>query len=167
MKQTFPFLLRGIAAKQFHEKYPFLQKDDDGNVIIDPSDLPAATTFAKETRPQFVPVIPNIHQTLYEHVRTRQDLFDMGSWRSENDCGTSYCRGGWAFVLAATQSLECSKAVRALKDIYNQPMAAALIYFASDTRLERTPNWYAPNEMALADMRTLAAQEAERADAAE
>ncbi|WP_425909887.1 hypothetical protein [Nitrobacter sp. TKz-YC02] len=43
------------------------------------------------------------------------------------------------------------------------PAAAAMIYLASDPKIERIPNFYATNDEALADMKRLAELEAKPA----
>jgi hypothetical protein len=70
---------------------------------------------------------------------------DMSSWH--NSCGTAHCRAGWAVTLHP-QGL-------ALEAKYGTNAAAALIYNACSNS-ERTPNWFADNAEALADIRRLA-----------
>jgi hypothetical protein len=70
---------------------------------------------------------------------------DMSSWH--NYCGTAHCRAGWAVTLHPQG--------KKLEDKYGTNAAAALIYNACSNS-ERTPNWYADNAEALADIRRLA-----------
>lgn len=80
----------------------------------------------------------------------------MGSWHENGYCGTTHCRAGWVCALAGP-------AGRVLEGIYGTNAAAALIYAASDPALDRTPNWFASNADALADMKAMAEAEAEAA----
>jgi hypothetical protein len=71
---------------------------------------------------------------------------DMDSWHSS--CGTAHCRAGWAVTLHPQG--------KKLEDKYGTNAAAALIYKVCSIS-ERTPNWFADNADALADIRRLAA----------
>jgi uncharacterized protein YjbI with pentapeptide repeats len=70
---------------------------------------------------------------------------DMGSWH--NSCGTAHCRAGWAVTLHPQG--------KKLEVEFGTNAAAALIYNACSNS-ERTPNWFAGNAEALADIRRLA-----------
>ena len=74
----------------------------------------------------------------------------MGSWHA---CGTTHCRAGWVVHLAGVGG-------RALEYAFGTSAAAALIYMASDPKLERIPDFYCGNDEALEDMRRLAEAEA-------
>lgn len=91
------------------------------------------------------PVIPNIHQTVFETV-SQPDALDMEEWHS---CKNTHCRAGWVCTLAG-------KAGKDLEDRYGTGVAAALIYYASDPTLRRVPSWADSNEIALMDMERLA-----------
>jgi hypothetical protein len=52
------------------------------------------------------------------------------------------------------------KSGAALEYAMGTPAAAAVIYIASDPKLEKVPNFYATNEVAMADMKRLAEQAA-------
>ena len=70
---------------------------------------------------------------------------DMTSWHS--DCVPAQCRAGWAVTLHPQgEDLAAELGTSA---------AAALIY-ATCSKAERVPNWYANNTEALADIRRLA-----------
>ncbi len=98
-------------------------------------------------------VIEKIHAKIHE-AASGYGALDMSSWHSL--CGTTHCRAGWAVALAGD-------AGRTLEWAYGTPVAAALIYIASDPELEKVPNFYCENEEALADMKRLADMEAKRA----
>jgi hypothetical protein len=100
----------------------------------------------------WLPRIPNIHQSIYNAAR-EEGALDMASWHRNGYCGTTHCRAGWAVVLAGEGG-------RVLEGIYGTNAAAALIYQASDSKLERIPNWIASNQDALDDMRVKAEAEA-------
>jgi hypothetical protein len=96
----------------------------------------------------WIPKIENIHQRIFDAASAEGALY-MGSWHHGGDCGTTHCRAGWAVVLAGPGG-------RVLEGVYGTGTAAALIYQASDPKLERIPNWIDSNEGALADMKRLA-----------
>ena len=98
-----------------------------------------------------VPVIENIHQTIYE-AASQPDALGMSRWHS---CSTTHCRAGWTIVKAGEGG-------RILESCIGTNAAAALIYVASDPTLERVPNFFASNEQALEDMKAKAEQERER-----
>ena len=95
-----------------------------------------------------VPLIPAIHQAVYEAASKPQAL-DMGSWHT---CETTHCRAGWVVALAGAGGL-------ALEWAMGTPAAAAIIYMRSDPKLEKIPDFYAGNESALEDMKRLAEAE--------
>ena len=98
----------------------------------------------------WMPRINNIHTTVYE-AASRPGALDMSSWH----CGSAHCRAGWVVALAGDGG-------RVLEGVYGTPVAAALIYQASDPKLEKIPNFYADDADALADMKRLAEEEAAR-----
>jgi hypothetical protein len=100
----------------------------------------------------WIPVIPNIHSTVYEAASAGGAL-DMGSWHSNGFCGTTHCRAGWVTHLAG-------EAGRVMEGIMGTAAAAALIYAKSDPKMKRVPNFHATDEAALADMKRLADAEA-------
>ncbi len=77
----------------------------------------------------------------------------MGSWHV---CETTHCRAGWVVTLAG-------EAGKAMEWCLGTPAAAAIIYLASDPKIEKMPNFYADNETAMADMKRLAELEAQAA----
>ena len=96
-----------------------------------------------------VPVIENIHQTVYEHA-SKPNALNMFSWHR---CETTHCRAGWVTTLAGAGGA-------AMEFAFGPSYAAALIYMASDPSLEKIPDFHASNEDALADMKRLADQAA-------
>ena len=98
----------------------------------------------------WIPKIENIHQRIFD-AASKDGALDMSTWHVGGYCGTTHCRAGWTVVLAGEGG-------RVLEGAYGTGVAAALIYQASDPKLERTPNWNAPNEDAMADMKRLAEQ---------
>ena len=101
---------------------------------------------------EWIPRIPNIHRAIYD-AASQPKALDMSSWHSDGYCGTTHCRAGWAVVLAGEGG-------RVLEGVMGTNAAAALIYAASDPKLEKVPDWLASNADALADMRALAEREA-------
>ena len=103
----------------------------------------------------WLPRIENIHRTVYAAANNPGAL-DMRSWHGEGGyCGTTHCRAGWVVHLAGPGG-------RVLEGVYGTPAAAALIYQASDPKLERIPDFYCDNDTALADMKPRADLEASR-----
>ena len=96
----------------------------------------------------WIPVIPNIHASVYA-AASAEGALDMGVWHQNGFCGTTHCRAGWVTHLAGN-------AGRVMDGIMGPAAAAALIYAKSDPQMERVPDFYASNEAALADMKRLA-----------
>jgi len=91
-------------------------------------------------------VVPDIHARIYEAV-SQPGALDMGDWHR---CAETHCRAGWAVTLAG-------EAGRELERFYNTPLAALMIYDASDPKFKINPGrFYDNNEAALADMKRLA-----------
>ena len=88
--------------------------------------------------------IPDIHKAVYE-AASQDGALNMVVWH----CGTTHCRAGWVVTLAGEGGA-------ALEFAMGTAAAAALIYMASDPKLEQVPNFYASNAGALADMQRLA-----------
>jgi len=75
----------------------------------------------------------------------------MSDWHT---CNTTHCRAGWVVHLAGDAGY-------ALERFHNTPLAAQLIYKASNPDLPVPPTrFYENNDEALADMRRLADLEA-------
>jgi len=88
--------------------------------------------------------IKDIHKTVYA-AASKEGALDMQDWH----CGTSHCRAGWVVELAGEGG-------KALERAIGTSAAAAMIYMASDPKLEKVPDFYASNEGALEDMKRLA-----------
>ena len=96
--------------------------------------------------PPTIPVIPNIHQSIYA-AASNPGALEMGDVHT---CENTHCRAGWAIALAGA-------AGRALEKFYNWELAAMMIYDASDPNFKINPaRFYDSNENALADMKKLA-----------
>ena len=89
------------------------------------------------------PVIPNIHQAVYE-AASQPGCLDMTKWH----CGTAHCRAGWVVTLAGEAGKELEAAT-------STPFAAMMIYRASDPTW-RMSNFFSSNDEALADMKAMA-----------
>jgi hypothetical protein len=111
--------------------------------------VPTATDEANVTElgSPPIPVIPNIHQVIYEAVN-QPGALDMGSWHT---CGTTHCRGGWVVEKAGD-------AGRKLEAFHNTDLAARLIYKASGFDINPA-RFHDSNEDAMADMKRLAEAE--------
>lgn len=91
------------------------------------------------------PVVENIHQRVFKEARKPGALDTSACHTAER----IHSWEGWVITLAGNEG-------RMLEEELGSSVAAALIYQASDPKLERVPNWYAPYEVALADMQRLA-----------
>ena len=97
-------------------------------------------------------MIENIHQKVYEAV-SKPGALDMGTWHK---CETTHCRAGWIVALAGEEG-------RRLEAFHDTPLAAQLIYLASDPLNPVSPvRFFETAEDALADMKRLADLEAAR-----
>ena len=75
---------------------------------------------------------------------------EMSQWHGEGGaCGTTHCRAGWYVFHAGAPG-------RVLEVCMGTPAAAALIYLVSCKDAGPTPDFYASNEEALADIKRLA-----------
>ena len=92
------------------------------------------------------PLIPDIHKAVYAAASVPGAL-DMSDWH--HACGTTHCRAGWVVTLAGDEG-------KALEDKVGTPVAATLIYFASDPTMEKVPDFHCGNDAALADMKAMA-----------
>ena len=127
-----------------------LRDADLRDAVLRGAVLRGAVLSGADLRDAGVPVIKDIHQTVYA-AATQPGALDMGKWH--NSCGTAHCRAGWVVTLAGD-------AGRAMEFCMGTPAAAAMIYLASDPKIEKMPNFYTDNGTALADMKRLAEQEA-------
>ena len=93
-----------------------------------------------------VPVIPDIHKQIYEAVTKEGNALDMKTWHA---CETTHCRAGWVVHMAGESG-------KLLEDAIGTSAAAALIYMASDPKLDRIPDWFASNEDAMEDIKKMA-----------
>jgi len=122
----------GFAVKQAHENDADLSGADLRGAVLRGAACPIT--------------IPDIHKAVYT-AASKPGALAMESWH--HACGTAHCRAGWVVTLAGDGG-------RALEWALGTPAAAALIYQASDPKLERVPDFYCSNDDALADMKRLA-----------
>jgi len=96
--------------------------------------------------PPEIPVIADIHKTIFAAV-SKPGALDMGDWHR---CENTHCRAGWAVTLAGEAGAK-------LEAFYNTPLAAMMIYDASDPSFRINPaRFFDQNAAALEDMRRLA-----------
>jgi uncharacterized protein YjbI with pentapeptide repeats len=143
--------LRGAVLSGADLRGAVLSGADLRGAVLRGADLSGADLRGAVLR-GFPVKIENIHQRVYEAAATEGAL-DMGAWHI---CETTHCRAGWVVALAGDGG-------RALEWAMGTPAAAALIYQASDPKLERVPSFYTSNEAALEDMKRLADAEREAA----
>jgi hypothetical protein len=96
-----------------------------------------------------VPVIPNIHQAVYA-AASAPGALEMRDWHT---CEKTHCRAGWV----VTKAGEAGKALEAQT---STAFAAMQILKASSPIRVFPPRFYEENDVALADMRRCADEEA-------
>ena len=95
-----------------------------------------------------IPVIANIHKTVYGAIITPGNVLDMGHWHK---CNTTHCRAGWIVHLAGAPGYELEQKTSTL-------FAAQMIYKASGYQISPR-RFYDSDEDALEDMKRLAEAE--------
>ena len=90
------------------------------------------------------PIIPHIDAAILSAINGHK--LEMAIWRSK--CGMTYCRGGFAILLAEEAGAE-------LEARTSPYLAARLIYEASRPGIP-CPDFFASNESAMADLRECA-----------
>lgn len=104
------------------------------------------TYFGEKVLASDIPVIPDIHKTVYAAATRTPESLDMSDWHS---CKSTHCRAGWVVHLAG-------EAGYALEEQVDTDVAAVLIYAVSDPGFKHMPDFYCGNDIALEDMRRLA-----------
>jgi len=114
--------------------------------LYDKQNIVAELSSAVPAGPPPVPVIPNIHATIYA-AASNPEALEMSTWHT---CEKTHCRAGWVVTLAGPEG-------KALEAFYNTELAAMKIYDASDPNFKINPaRFYDENKRALADMKRLA-----------
>ena len=121
-----------------------------GDADLRGADLGGAYLGGANLGGALIPQINAIHSKVLA-AASEPDALDMSHWHSS--CGTTHCRAGWVVTLAGDEGA-------ALEDAVGTGAAAALIYAKSDPAMDRTPDWLASNESAMADMKLMAETEA-------
>ena len=114
----------------------------------------AKLSAPKEGKSWFdVPVIPNIHQTIFK-AASEPGALNMRDWHT---CDTTHCRAGWAVFLAGENGKKLEAASSTL-------FAAMQIYHASNPGIPVSPvRFFEKNEVAMADIVRCAELEAKAA----
>ena len=105
------------------------------------SAIPKSERFSK------IPVIPNIDAVILAKIESKDCSLNMHTYHA---CATIHCRAGWAIHLAGDEGY-------ALEKENGSFLAGMLIYEASRPGV-KAPNFFATNEVALADLRKCAAE---------
>ena len=105
----------------------------------------------QKTEQSAIPVIKNIHQKVYE-AASKPGCLNMSRW---HDCETTHCRAGWVVHLAGEAGYALEKRT--------SPVFAAMQIYEASGYLIAPPRFYESNNLALADMKKLAEQEAAEA----
>jgi len=101
-----------------------------------------------KTGPPSVPVIANVHQTVFAAASQPKSL-DMSTWHT---CANTHCWAGWVVTLAGDEG-------KALERFFDTPLAAMKILDASSAIQVSLVRFFETNEDALAHMKELADQE--------
>ena len=117
--------------------------EDRENLCADP------TVAAAHGGPPSVPVIPNIHQTVFA-AASRPEALNMNTWHS---CANTHCWAGWVVTLAG-------EAGKQLETFFDTPLAAMKILDASSDLRVSPVRFFETNDDALRHMKALADQEA-------
>jgi Pentapeptide repeats (8 copies) len=113
--------------------------------------LAGAVSWRANLEPFDVPLVPKIDAVILAEIE-KGGLLDMGVWHGPQGwCGTTHCRAGWAVHCAGKQG-------RALEEKVGTQRAAAMIYRASRPG-QHAPWFFAPTDVALADIRKCAAEQ--------
>jgi uncharacterized protein YjbI with pentapeptide repeats len=103
-----------------------------------------------------VPIIPKIDAVILEEIEKGGTL-EMGCWHGpEGWCGTTHCRAGWAVHCAGAAGHD-------LESKLGTKLAAAMIYHASRPGVP-APWFFAPIDVALADIKKCASEQTEMAE---
>ncbi len=102
-----------------------------------------------------IPVVEKLDSRILDAVTAKGGTLDMGRWHS-GSCATTHCRAGWAITLAG-------EAGAALETAVGPHRAGLMIYRASTGR---SPWFFAPNDVALEDIKACAALETETTEPA-
>jgi hypothetical protein len=98
-------------------------------------------------------VIPGIHAAVAT-AASKKDALNMGDWHT---CETTHCRAGWVVTLAGEKG-------KALEAASSTLFAAMQIYRASSPIRVYPVRFFETNEVAMADMRRCAEEEAKLND---
>ncbi len=145
--------LRGADLRGADLRGAVLRSADLSGAVLSGADLSGADLRGADlSGAGAIPVIPSIHQAVYE-AASRPEALNMSTWHT---CDTTHCRAGWVIAGSGAGG-------KAMEYCLGTPAAAALIYQASDPGLEKIPNFYATDVEALEDMKRLADEEAKKA----
>ena len=95
-----------------------------------------------------IPVVENIDQKILEAITAEGCSLNMGAWHT---CKTTHCRAGWAIHLAGKEGYALEK------KLGDSEMAGRMIYTVSRPGVPY-PDFYAPTEVALEDIKKCAAE---------
>ncbi len=115
------------------------------NRVVDP----ATATVTKGSPAFVVPIVENLHQRVYA-AASAPDALNMETWHT---CDTTHCRAGWIVQLAGAPGHELERRT-------SPDFAAMQIVKASSAIPIAPPRFYESDEVALADMKRCAEEEA-------
>jgi hypothetical protein len=93
----------------------------------------------------FIPKIDDLDGKILAAIQAEGCSLDMKNWHS---CETTHCRAGWAIHLSGAVG-------KTLESIYGPSTAGAFIYATCYPDM-KVPDFYSPNEDALADIKVRA-----------
>ncbi|HYH67426.1 MAG TPA: hypothetical protein VD866_22195, partial [Urbifossiella sp.] len=109
---------------------------------------PGASVGESASKPPDVPTVPHIDAAILAAVERDGCRLNMDTW---HQCETTHCRAGWAIHLAGQAGYD-------LERYWGSWLAGTLIYRLSRPNT-RTPDFYATDGAALADIREWAAKD--------
>ncbi len=142
--------LKGADLKGADLKGADLEGANLKGADLEGADLKGANLKGADLEGADIPNIENIHQKVFAAASSSENALDMSQWHK---CETAHCRAGWVIHLAGEEGYKLEE------KLGSTPLAAALIYQKSDPDLERVPDFYATNVLALKDMKKRAEAE--------
>ena len=116
---------------------------DISGAYLRDADLSEAN-LAKALLPPGVPIVPDIDKAILAEIEAGGEL-RMMDWHY---CETAHCRAGWAIHLAGEAGSRLEKEIG--------PCAAGALIYAASRPDKPVPDFYAPDDEALEDLRQCA-----------
>jgi hypothetical protein len=125
-----------------------LRNSDLRNSDLSGSDLRGSNLSGSDLELFELVKVPSLHRRILAAIEAGGEL----NMSEVHICETTHCRAGWAVHLAGP-------AGKVLEITQGWAVAGAIIHFASCPELDKVPDFYASNEVALEDIRRMADME--------